>query len=53
MRTERVFEGKETFRELFVPMVLMEMEKLLEAEPEMDYNKGNANTSHSEGVAKL
>lgn len=51
MQVERVFEGTETLRELLLPIVLMEIDRLLEEVRSLDYNESNANTSHSEGAA--
>ncbi|MED0671177.1 hypothetical protein P4S95_13305 [Aneurinibacillus aneurinilyticus] len=50
MKVNRFYEGKESFMQLFKPLLLAEIDRIVEQESESQYNKGNANTSHSKGV---
>lgn len=51
MKVERTYDDTATFQNLFMPLVYSEIERLIEQEADFQYNEGNANTSHSEGVA--
>lgn len=51
MTVDRTYNGTATFQELFMPLIYAEIDRLIEQEADFQYNEGNANTSHSEGVA--
>ncbi|MED2257158.1 hypothetical protein ABEO98_23580 [Brevibacillus parabrevis] len=51
MKIERTFTGSESFLDMFMPLVESEIDRIVEQFIDLKYNEGNANTSHSEGVA--
>ncbi|MDH4616479.1 hypothetical protein [Brevibacillus sp. AY1] len=51
MKIERTYDDSATFLDLFMPLVYSEIDRLIEQAADFQYNDGNANTSHSEGVA--
>jgi len=51
MKVERTYGDNVTFHELLMPLINSEIDRLIEQEAVSQYNEGNANTSHSEGVA--
>lgn len=51
MQIERTYEENVMLHELFMPLIYSEIDRLIEQETDFQYNEGNANTSHSEGVA--
>lgn len=51
MNVIRTFKGNYTFAQLFIPLIYMEIDRLIEQEADFQYNENNANTSHSEEVA--
>lgn len=51
MIVERTYDDSARFLDLFMPLVYSEMDSMIEQEADFQYNEGNANTSHSEGVA--
>ncbi|GKU80503.1 hypothetical protein [Paenibacillus sp. L3-i20] len=51
MKVERTYGDAISFHELLMPLINSEIDRLIEQEVAFQYNKGNANTSHSEGVA--
>ncbi len=53
MNVERTFNGNESFISLLLPLIDAEIDRIIEQQDDLKYNGGNANTSHSEGVALL
>ncbi|MNW41171.1 hypothetical protein D3C74_183000 [compost metagenome] len=51
MTVERTYDNKAKFLDLFMPLINSEIDRLMEQATDINYNEGNANTSHSEGVA--
>lgn len=51
MKVERTYGDALTFHELLMPLINAEIDRLIEQYAFSQYNEGNANTSHSEGVA--
>ncbi|WP_313638387.1 hypothetical protein [Paenibacillus sp.] len=51
MKVERTYGDNVTFHELLMPLINSEIDRLIEQEAVSQYNEGNANTSHSEGIA--
>lgn len=51
MKVERNFNGSESFISLLLPLIDAEIDRIMEQQDNIKYNGGNANTSHSEGVA--
>jgi hypothetical protein len=51
MKVDRIYGENVTFQELLMPLINSEIDRLIEEISDFQYNEGNANTSHSEGVA--
>ena len=51
MNVERTINGNESFISLLMPLIDTEIDRIMEQQDDLKYNNGNANTSHSEGVA--
>lgn len=51
MNVERTFNGNESFSSLLMPLIDAKIDRIMEQLGDLQYNEGNANTSHSEGVA--
>jgi|GEM_PF-2906884 len=51
MKVERTYDDNARFLDLFMPLIYSEIDRLIEQESDFQNNEGNANTSHSEGVA--
>lgn len=52
MRVERIFIGEDSFEKLFMPFIEDAIDRIVEREPNFQYNEdNNANISHSKGVA--
>ncbi|WP_146000469.1 hypothetical protein [Paenibacillus pasadenensis] len=51
MKVERTYGDNVTFHELLMPLINSEIDRLIEQSTDFQYNEGNANTFHSEGVA--
>ncbi|WP_165867465.1 hypothetical protein [Paenibacillus pinisoli] len=51
MKVERTYEENVMLHELFKPLIYSVIDRLIEQETDFQYNEGNANTSHSEGIA--
>ncbi|WP_159081767.1 hypothetical protein [Paenibacillus sp. CAA11] len=51
MNVERTFIGHESFKSLFMPLIDAQIDRIMEQQNDLQYNDGNANTSHSERVA--